>query len=593
MVYQRWCRCLLCLFILGGLVALLGPAALWAQMSSGLPELHPISLVFTPPSPVDPATTSVVVATSQVVNTGSASASSFSIQFSYCVQSQVSICGENDYHLFGSTTVPGLGIGGQANVSAVLNISTLALGLYRVRAVVDPNNQVTELDENNNEMTALLTIGPSIVSGAISSIAVDNLRGTSGNAVYVGTKSGLVTAYALDSCSTQGCQTPIWQFTQAKGAIDAIAVDNSRGANSSHTVYIASEDGTIYALAPDPQPRTALPTVLWTFSPSARSPVPFFSLALSRQAVAAPQGSSVGTQADPLLIYGGTQDGFIYALRSDSTQRWVFTNTVARATNMAINALAVDKNNQFLYVGTANGVVYAIKPDADSFGQVQAKWDSVTQNNLTAPFGAINVLAIDDFTPKTYVYAGSDDKNVYSLFGENGQLNWTFSTALSRDQTGGAVKALGVDLNTTGGLYVGTSTNFVYGLLFDDTRQANSPKAPNAILCLTAQGPINAITVDPSPQKGFGGIALVASQDRNLYLLQTLVSNNALTGCQPKTILSSTSRQSPNASPITALGPLVAPPAIVSSPADPQLRAILFGATTIVEFEVRYESPSP
>jgi outer membrane protein assembly factor BamB len=585
MLDQRWSRFILLVLFLGGLAALLGPAALWAQTGGGLPELHPISLVFTPPSPVDPSITSVVVATAQVVNTGSANASSFSVQFSYCIQSQVSLCSENDYHIFGSASVPGLGIGGQANVSAVLNITALTLGLYRVRVVVDPNHQVTQLDPNSNEITALLTIGS--VSSGISSVAVDSLRG-SNNAVYVGTASGLISAYALDSCGSQGCTTLIWQFTQAKGAIRALVVDKN-----SHTIYAASDDGTIYALAPDAQPRTNVPTVLWTFSPNARSPIPFLSLALSRASVAPPQGSPTNTQADPLLIYGGTQDGFIYALRSDGTQRWTFSNSVARASNMAIKALAVDRNNQFLYAGTANGVVYAIKPDADSLGQIQAKWDSVTQNNLTAPFGTINILAIDDATSKTYVYAGSDDKNVYSLFGENGQLNWTFSTAVTRDQTGGAVKALGAESAATGGLYVGTSTNLVYGLPFADTRQSGTPKgAPTPILCLTAQGAINAISVDSGPPPGkFGGIALVASQDRNLYVLQTQVSSNTMIGCPQKTTLSSTSRQNPNSSPITTLGPLGALPAIVSSPSDPQLRTILFGATSLVEFEVRYENP--
>ncbi len=587
MSYRCWLRRLLLLLFVGGLLGLVGPASLWAQTASGLPELHPVSLIFTPPSPVDPTTTSVVVATSQVVNTGSASAGSFKVQFSYCPQSQVSVCSDSDYHNFGTpNTVPGLGVGGQVSVSAVLDISSLGFGLFRIRVVVNPDHQVAELDPNNNEMTALLTIGASPGSSAISALAVDNRRTSGTNAVYVGTMSGIVTASTFDSCNTQGCTTQIWQFTESQRVINAILLDNNRGAASSHNIYVASDDGTVYALAADAQGRSNQPSVLWRFSPNSRSPSPIISLALSRQSTAAPQGSASGTPADALLIYAGTQDGFVYAIRPDGSLRWFFNNSLARSGSVAINALAVDKNNQ-LFVGTANGLVYAIKPDTDLFGQIQAKWNSLTQSNQ--PFGAINVLAIDDFGT-TLVYAGSDDKNAYSLFGDSGQLNWQFNTDISRTQVGGAVKALGVDLQTTGALYVGTASNFVYGLPFLANNAGKARPSTDGKLCVTAQGPITAITVDPSPAPGFGAIALAASQDRNLYVLTTQVTGGStFQGCASKTTLSSTSRQNPNSSPIGSTGPLIAAPDIVTL-TDTQLRAAFFGANSIVKFEVRYEN---
>ncbi len=589
MNHQRWGKRLLLLFFVLGLLGLVGPTALWAQSAAGLPELHPISLVFTPASPVDPTTTTLVVATAQVVNTGNAGAGPFRVKFSFCRQSQVSFCTDNNYSDFGTpSSVSGLGVGGQAGVSGVLNLATqgLGFGLLRIRVQVDPDDQVAELDENNNELTALLTIGSGTASSGLSALAVDNRRVLPApNAVYVGTAGGTVSAFALDSCSEQGCTDLIWQFNEPQGAIRAIVIDNNRGNASSHDIYLASEDGTIYALSADPAPRSnpPQPTVRWRFTPSSRSPVPFLSLALSR----GPVGS------DPLLIYAGSQDGLIYALRPDGSTRWTFSNKrLSTSQDRAINALATDRNLQQLYAGTADGLIYAIKPDSDSFGQIQASWNSFDQNSQVL-FGAINLLAIDDFTSKTFVYAGSDDQSVYSLFAGSGQLNWQFDTEgnTPRDQTGGAVKALGVDLKTTGGLYLGTANNLVYGLPFKDNSSTpvSARTPPIAQLCLSAKGPIKAITVDPSPPAKFGAIALVASQDGNLYVLQTEVSGQTLVGCTQRTTLSSTSRQNLNSSPISLGRSLAAAPVIVTL-TDTQLRAILFGANSAVRVEVRYES---
>lgn len=584
MAYQCWFRRLLLLFFVGGVLGLVGPASLWAQTASGLPELHPISLIFTPSSPVDPATTSVVVATAQVVNTGSASAGPFKVQFSFCLQNQVTVCAENDFTNFGvSNTLPGLGVGGQASVSGVLDIASLrlGLGLLRIRVVVDPDNQAAELDENNNEMTALLTLGTNPVSTTISAIAVGN------KAVYVGTINGTVSAFALDDCTTQGCPKQIWQFT-AGGAIHAIVVDSNRGdfssikpsTNPTNTVYVASDDGTVYALTADAQSRTSQPRTLWRFPANPLSPM--LSLALSSKTVGP-------NDVDPLLIYAGTQDGTVFAIRTDGTQRWAFTNTSPGSASFAINALAVDTVNQ-LYVGTANGVVYAIKPDAAlSASQMQPAWSSFNKNNQQ--FGVINALAMDTIPSPTLVYAGSEDKSVYSLFGNDGSLNWTFRTDkdISSTELGGAVKALGVD-PTTGGLYVGTSTNVVYGLSFKN----NKTLPDTRIACLRAQGSITAITVDPKPppEQGttaFGAIALVASQDRNLYVLETKVVNAEFKDCPQRGTLSI--RQSPNSSPITSTGPLQAAAAIVSVADPAQLRKIFFGADRIVKFDVLYGLP--
>ncbi len=135
----------------------------------GLPDLRPLDLLFTPPSPV--ALDQTVVISSDIVNSGTRDAGSFSVSFSLCQLTPTrNACRDDEFKGIPVdprvTSFTGLVKGGQVTASAELSISKLQLppGTYQVRVFVDPpttanpNGQVTEQDKANNVMIAQLSI---------------------------------------------------------------------------------------------------------------------------------------------------------------------------------------------------------------------------------------------------------------------------------------------------------------------------------------------------------------------------------------------------------------------------------------------------
>lgn len=135
----------------------------------GLPDLRPLDVIFTPPSPV--ALDQTVVISSDIVNGGTRDAGSFSVSFSLCQLTPTrNACRDDEFKDIPvdprATSFIGLVKGGQVTASAELSISKLQLppGTYQVRVFADPptsgnpNGQVTEQDEANNVMIAQLNI---------------------------------------------------------------------------------------------------------------------------------------------------------------------------------------------------------------------------------------------------------------------------------------------------------------------------------------------------------------------------------------------------------------------------------------------------
>jgi subtilase family serine protease len=127
-----------------------------------LPELHPISLVLTPPSPVEKGV--LVTARAKIVNTGNSAAPRFTVEFFYRIKSDPPRPWVSFPDGKGVISLPGLSPRDQTiTVEGVLDTakSEVEPGTYEIRVLVDATNQISEEDETNNELIVALQIRPS------------------------------------------------------------------------------------------------------------------------------------------------------------------------------------------------------------------------------------------------------------------------------------------------------------------------------------------------------------------------------------------------------------------------------------------------
>jgi subtilase family serine protease len=115
-------------------------------------ELHPVGLEV-PSASIRQGDSVNVVAT--IENTGERSLDSFTVGF---------YVGEVRFDTFtyraSATGDPGLERDDRTRVQGVLNTEDLVPGTYSLRVVVDPDNNVSELDETNNAISATITVLP-------------------------------------------------------------------------------------------------------------------------------------------------------------------------------------------------------------------------------------------------------------------------------------------------------------------------------------------------------------------------------------------------------------------------------------------------
>jgi len=137
------------------------------------PELHPISLSFDPPSPVEHYAT--VLISAEIENTGESTAGEFGVEFLRCKGEVLSCLGkpEAEWVSFGSARIPGLRRDEHLRVQQVLNTADLSLDvqenrpyttIYSIKVAVDRPDRIKEQDEGNNIIIGSLKIEPSKLS---------------------------------------------------------------------------------------------------------------------------------------------------------------------------------------------------------------------------------------------------------------------------------------------------------------------------------------------------------------------------------------------------------------------------------------------
>ncbi len=263
--------------------------------------------------------------------------------------------------------------------------------------------------------------------------------------VYVGSDDG--TLYAFTSGGTVK-----WKFAAGDFDTSAAAVGDDG------TVYAGSLDGNLYALTP-------AGALKWRYTvPAPTDPT------LDNAVASSPALGSDGT------VYFKAEDNNLYAVSSAGALKWR-----ADVPGLSYAAPAIGSDGT-IYLGSDNSTFYAFTPAGVS------KW------TMTAASGIYVSAAID---AAGNLYFSSLGGTVYSLT-SSGSLRWSFRTGTSVSSS----PALG----PTGLLYIGGYDGRVYAL----------SQASGALAWTYATGAqIRAST----PAVDANGVVYVGSYDRNLYAI--------------------------------------------------------------------------
>jgi outer membrane protein assembly factor BamB len=160
-----------------------------------------------------------------------------------------------------------------------------------------------------------------------------------------------------------------------------------------------------------------------------------------------PTSSSVRSTpavADDGTIYVGSDDGHLYAVNPDGSEKWRFPSFGSIG---AVRSSPIIADDGTIYVGSQDGHLYAINPDGSS------KWTYPVAGSIGPVRSSPNIGS--DGT----VYVGSDDGRVYAVNPLTGALLWAFNT------TGAITPGRpAIDLNRNDKIYVANSLARLYAL---------------------------------------------------------------------------------------------------------------------------------
>lgn len=478
-----------------------------------LPELHPTSLTFSPPSPVPQGVQLTVKV--EIENTGRPTSPELLVKFEYCFESP--ICVEYTSQGFPTEGVRRLtpdqtsllNQGETLEVSNTLETGDLELGRYIFRATIQKaldavGNELDEMDKTNNEISTRLTIG-----GGTSSSPLCQL---SGNVITLGRGVGTVANQAV---------TVIY-----------VGVRDSAGRASLHA-FKKSDIDEIQAGSICPEIANSplsLPTDITSFAMDQKVKLLYVGLANgqivvvnldSPESLVATSPRTVATGALQALaprvaarttgeVYAGSRDGNLYRVRatkdaSDSSRPVTISavETCARP-GSSINAVLIFQGN--VYFGTNSGAVQRISEGSCSQSQVATFFTAAR---------AVRTLATNQLvfgqTPAPQILVGLEDGklHVLNVFGQDYRGSPIVPTQ------GAAITALAVNKKDKIA-YVGTSAGTIHGI--DLSTRLPSCTTPFTV---PSQLTINVLAVDDGGQGDLpaSGLVFAGSEDNNLYVL--------------------------------------------------------------------------
>jgi len=215
--------------------------------------------------------------------------------------------------------------------------------------------------------------------------------------IYVGSEDG--TLYAVDpGADPEDNPKSFFLTSDSIFSSPAVAPDG--------TIYIGSDDGNLYAISPNGEEKWRFQTGGSVFSSPAIGPD--------------------GT------IYVGSDDGNLYAINPDGTQKWLFPTGGLLESSPAIGP------DGTIYVGSYDKCLYAINPDGSK------KW--------ALPTGG-SIISSPALSADGTIYAGSCDGKLYAI-DRTGSEKWAFPT----DGCIYSSPAIGAD----GTVYVGSNDGNLY-----------------------------------------------------------------------------------------------------------------------------------
>ncbi len=477
-----------------------------------LPEFHPISLTFSPPSPVPQGVQLTVKV--QIENTGRPTNPELEAKFEYCLESPACIDfssrgfpADGIKRLTSSQTLP-LSQGRTLEVSNVLDTTDLQIGRYSfrvsIRALSSSGSEVDELDRANNEISTRLTVAPPGAGGLNTPLCQ-----LSGNVITLGRGVGTV----------ENRLVPIIY----------VGVKDTAGRVSLHAFKKTDVDQV--------QPGSVCPEI--TNSPM-NLPADITSFALDQKVK---------------LLYIGLANGQLVGVNVDSPETLVATSprTVAAAALSSMAARVAAANMGEVFIGSADGNLYRVRVTKDAAGSL-----SVTSSEMCARLGSpINALLL--FQGNTYfgtssgtvfrMPEGSCAQSQASLFFtagrgvralathrlvfgrifapqilvglEDGKLHVVniFGSDYSGSPValapGAAITALAVNKKTRV-VYAGTAAGSIHAL----DLSSRLPSCPNPFVVPTQQA-VNVLAVDDGGQGDLPatGLVFAGSEDGNLYVM--------------------------------------------------------------------------
>jgi len=487
-----------------------------------LPELHPTSLVFSPPSPVPQGVQLTVKV--QIENTGRPTSPELQVKFEYCLESPTCIefssqgfPSEGVRRLIPEQTGP-LNQGKPLEISNTLDTTGLELGRYTFRvsfkALDALGNDLDEMDKGNNEITTRLTIGGSAgniplcqLSGNV--ITLGRGVGTVGTqnvtVIYVGVRdrAGKVSLHAFKKSDVDDlprgsiCPEIANSPLSLPAEISSFALDQKV-----KLLYVGLSNGQMVVVNLD-SPLTLVAT----------SPRTVGTAAL--QALA-PRVAGLTTGE----VYTGSRDGNLYRVRAikDSSGNVSISapETCARP-GSSINAVLIFQGN--VYFGANSGAVLRI-PEG-----------SCAQSSVSPFFTAgraVRTLATNQLrfgnTLAPQFLVGLEDGKLYvlNIFGQN----YSNSPVSSLTQ-GAAITAVAVNRKDKLA-YVGTSVGTIHGVDL-------SSRTSTCTATIPTQQAVNVLAVDDGGQGDLpaSGLVFVGSEDNNLYVF----NKNCVRVAEPRTTL--------------------------------------------------------
>jgi outer membrane protein assembly factor BamB/subtilisin family serine protease len=137
-------------------------------------------------------------------------------------------------------------------------------------------------------------------------------------------------------------------------------------------------------------------------------------------------------------IYISTDGGSLYALNADGSQKWVFMAPVSG--EPIYTAAPIDSAGN-LYIGTLNGNIYSVTPTGT------LRWTYVVGDGVTSAPALANGS----------VYFGGYDGNLYALAASSGTLEWKCPIGIQ-------VRASAPAVDANGTIYIGSYDHNIYAV---------------------------------------------------------------------------------------------------------------------------------